>query len=387
MENFINRIGLNLGDKVPHILGALLILVIGWIVASIVRKIVLAIFSKTKLDEQLGSKLNSNMRLDKFIAKLVYYLVLLYTLLLVLGHLGMESALTPLNDLIKGFTDYIPNVVTAGIIGYVGYIIASIVSQASGFVAERVQGFVEQRGISGGLNWSKLTTQLIFLIIFIPILIAALDALGIEAISGPATDMLDSFMSAIPQILSAAVVLGVFYLVGHFLRPIVTDLLSNLGIDKVMNSMDLDPSTTGNFKLSAFAGNLVFFFLIFTGIIAGVDKLEMARISGMLEHIMGLTGNVLLGGVILVIGNYISMFVKRSIAQTESNEWLASLARYTVLFIFLALGLSTMGLAQNIVNLIFGLTIGAVAVAFALSFGLGGREAAGKYMDKFLNKF
>ena len=44
-----------------------------------------------------------------------------------------------------------------------------------------------------------------------------------------------------------------------------------------------------------------------------------------------------------------------------------------------------MGIAESIVNLAFGLTLGAIAVAFALSFGLGGREAAGKQMEHFFN--
>ena len=45
-----------------------------------------------------------------------------------------------------------------------------------------------------------------------------------------------------------------------------------------------------------------------------------------------------------------------------------------------------MGIAENIVNMAFGLTLGAAAVAFALSFGLGGREAAGKQMERFFDK-
>ena len=66
---------------------------------------------------------------------------------------------------------------------------------------------------------------------------------------------------------------------------------------------------------------------------------------------------------------------------------LSTLARFATLGLFLAIALRYMGLADDIVNLAFGLTLGAVAVAFALSFGLGGREAAGKQMEKFFDKF
>jgi hypothetical protein len=51
------------------------------------------------------------------------------------------------------------------------------------------------------------------------------------------------------------------------------------------------------------------------------------------------------------------------------------------------MGLRAMGIADDIVNLAFGLTLGAVAIAVALSFGLGGREAAGKQMEHWLSKF
>jgi len=387
MENILETLTGPFSGTLKLVIGAVIILIVGWIIANIVKRLTLTILGKTQLDERLGNTMNTNMRLDRFIAKLFYYLVILFTLLIVLSHLGMDSALEPLQNMLNGFTGAFPGVIKGGILGYVGYIVAKLVSEASGFITTRVQDFAEKNGLAAGIDAGKLVKQLIFLLIFIPILIAALDALGIAAISEPATAMFETFLGAIPQILSAAVIIGVFYLVGHFLRPIVTELLGNLGIDKVVDSFDLDDSTKGSFRLSAFAGNLVFFFLLFTGIISGVEKLEMTRLSGMLDHILGLSGNVLLGGVILVIGNYISLFVKRSIASTEGNDWMGSLARYTVLFIFLGLGLSTMGIAQNVVNLIFGLTIGAVAVAFALSFGLGGREAAGKKMDQFLNKF
>ena len=46
-----------------------------------------------------------------------------------------------------------------------------------------------------------------------------------------------------------------------------------------------------------------------------------------------------------------------------------------------------MGIANSIVDLAFGLTLGAVAVAVALAYGLGGREAAGEHMKKILGKF
>ena len=50
------------------------------------------------------------------------------------------------------------------------------------------------------------------------------------------------------------------------------------------------------------------------------------------------------------------------------------------------MGLLAMGIADDMVNLAFGLTLGALAVAFALSFGRGGRKAAGRQMEYWLSK-
>jgi hypothetical protein len=63
------------------------------------------------------------------------------------------------------------------------------------------------------------------------------------------------------------------------------------------------------------------------------------------------------------------------------------MARYAILVLVFAIGLNAMGIADTIVHLAFGLSLGAVAVAVALSFGLGGREAAGKHAEYLLSKF
>jgi hypothetical protein len=70
----------------------------------------------------------------------------------------------------------------------------------------------------------------------------------------------------------------------------------------------------------------------------------------------------------------------------ESQRGLARVAHLAILGLVIAMGLRAMGIADDIVNLAFALTFGAVAVAVALSFGLGGREAAGRQMEYWLAK-
>lgn len=72
--------------------------------------------------------------------------------------------------------------------------------------------------------------------------------------------------------------------------------------------------------------------------------------------------------------------------EYNSSRWLGSLVRVLIIGLVLALGLRAMGIADSIVNLAFGLTLGAVAVAFALAFGLGGRQPAERLLSDLLDK-
>ncbi len=385
LSNLTDALSVRFGNLLPGVLGALVVLILGFIIAGLVRRLVLRLMQRTSIDEKLANKLHTSFRIDKFVAKLFYYLMVIFTLLVVLNLLGADSVLEPLKIMLNQFTGYLPNILGAGIIGFAGYMIASIVAEMTGFLSERLEGFGERMGFTAGsINLSKLLKQIVFIIIFIPILILALDTLKMEAISKPATEMLSTLMNAIPKIIAAVVLLGVFYIVGKYVVTIVTDLLRNLGVDTYANNMGLQ-SVLGNASLSGLIGKLAMFFIMFTGIIAAADKLGLGQVEGILNDIFHIAGRIFFGLIILVGGLAISRVATRMLEQSQNNGIFVPIAKFAIMGIFLAFALHTMGIAESIVNLAFGLTLGAIAVAFALSFGLGGREAAGKQMEEFFN--
>ncbi len=387
LENLTSSLSTQFGSKLPGLLGALLVLIIGFFVAKIVKKIVLKLMAKTAIDEKIGQKMQTSVRIDNFVAKLVYYLIVLFTLVIVLDLLGAGDVLAPLQDMLSKFLGYIPNIILAGILTFAGYIIASIVSEATGFLSERLEGFGKRMGMdSGSMDLSKIVKQIVFIIIFIPILIMALDALNMSAISEPAKEILSTMMNAIPNIIFAVVIIGVCFIIGKYAVAIVTDLLRNLGLDDLSNKMGLN-KMIGETSLSGLIGSLAMFFIMFMGVISAADKLELTQVQDILNNVMHIAGKVFFGMIILMAGIFISNLVSDMLSKSEGNSYLTPVAKFAIMGIFLAFALHTMGIAESIVNLAFGLTLGSVAVAFALSFGLGGREAAGKQMEKFFNKF
>jgi len=383
LHNAIDGFMTTVGDFLPGLLGALLVLIIGWFIARALRSLTKNLLSKTDLDNRLFKTTKSNFSPEAMISKLVYFVVMLIVLMVVLEKLGVTDVLDPIKGMVATFLEAVPKIITAGIIGFAGYMIATIVSELMGFAGESLDRFSTKMGFAtNDFDLGKLVKQLVFIIIFIPILIIAIDKLGFRTLSEPLTDMLRTMMDAIPKLIAAAVILAVFYFGGRFVTGILKELLGNLGIDNMANKMGI-ANMMGSNKMSTVASNLVFAFLMFTGVIAAVEQLEFTQMSVLLNDLLEMSGRILFGLIIMAIGNWIST----TAAGAVQDKFLGSVTRMATLGLFLAIALRTMGIANDIVNLAFGLTLGAVAVAVALSFGLGGREAAGKQMEHLLKKF
>jgi len=385
VRNLLDPLLSKFGGALPNILGALIVLIIGFMIAKMVAKLIERLLKKTNVDERIAARINAPFRLDKFIAKLAYYLVVIYTLIIVLDLLGVQSVLEPIQAMLTNFVAFIPKIIGAGIIGFAGYMIAKIASEATAFLSERLEGFGSKMGIQqGSFDLSNVVKQIVFVIVFVPILIIALDTLEMKAISEPATNLLSQMMDAIPMVLAAVLLIGVFYIVGKYVVGIIVNLLSNLGVDGFSEKLGI-ANYTGNISLSKVIGNIAMFFIMFAGIIAAAEKLELTQLQLIMNDIMHIAGKVFFGMIILLGGIFISNIAVSAIENSNKGSYLASIARFAILGVFLSFALHTMGIAESIVNLAFGLTLGAIAVAFALSFGLGGREAAGKQMQSFFD--
>jgi|AntDeeMinimDraft_6_1070357.scaffolds.fasta_scaffold07127_1 hypothetical protein len=388
MNNYFESFLEGIVNYLPNVLGAILILIIGFIIASVIRKLVKAGLGKANLNEHTAKKGGMKMNLESIISKFVYYIIVIIVLLVTLSILNVEGVLEPLQNMVNVFLVFIPNLIAAAIIGFAGYLLAKIAAELVGGLVSSLQAASERFGLKGNVSLGNIIQKIVFVLIFVPVLIVALDALQINAISEPATNMLDTLLAAIPDILAAAIILVVFYAIARFITPIVTDILKNMGADRLPEKMGLKKAIGNNNSLSEVTGKLLFFFIMFFGVVSALDKVNLYGISNMLGELLELSAQIVFGLVIIAIGNYLANIAYQSLSDSaRSGKTVAAIARYTVLGLFIAIALRTMGIANEIVTLAFGLTLGAAAVAFALSFGLGGREAAGKQMEHMLSRY
>ncbi len=375
-------------EYAPRLLGGLALALLAWLLASIVRMVSQKLLDRTTLDEKLSE--HADMApIGESLAGALFWLVILLFVPAILGALGLRGLLDPLTQMLTKALDMLPNAVAALVIGGVGWILATVLRNLTTNLSRTagIDKIGQRAGIGETVRLSGVAGMLVFVVVFVPSLIAALDALKIEAISRPATDMLGMILAAVPHLIAAALILVVTWLVATFASRLLASLLATLGFDTLPARIGLGHAFS-QVSASTFVGRVALFFAMLFATVEAANQLGFHQVGSIVETFIRFGGDILLGSAILIIGFWLANVAFTAIdrAAGPNSKGLARIARFAILALVVAMGLRAMGIADDIVNLAFGLTLGAIAVAVALSFGLGGREAAGKLMEHWLSR-
>ncbi|PWQ97133.1 mechanosensitive ion channel [Leucothrix pacifica] len=371
MDNILSPITDTLGPAASGSLGkaliGLLILVVGLLIVKFLASFFKRLLGKVGFLEQHN--------LAAPIASLAKAIMTIFVLIAVLQHFGLTGVLDPLKEMVNKFLGVIPNIIGAGVIAYAGWIIAKIVAELTGAALNKVDQNLLAKTGNSELKVAKLGSSFIFAAILLPIIVAALGVLNIPAISRPASEMINKLMAAIPNIIGAGIILVVAYFVAKFVVQMLGGILDGMGVDELPEKLGIQSLFTPTFTPSKLVGGAIMFFSMLTATTAAVNTLGIDVISSIFAKVLEFGGGILIGSVILIVGYTLSSIAYNKLSETTSDG-IASIARFAILGLVIAMGLKAMGLADNIVNMAFGFTLGAVAIAAAIAFGLGGQEAA-----------
>jgi hypothetical protein len=395
LTNFLNQIF----GFLPRIGSAAALLGVAWIVATIVKNLVVKSAQSFDIDGQMSSATGETpISPTETLGSALYWFVFLFFLPMVLGVLGLEGPLAPVQNLLNGLLQAVPKILTAAAIGLVGWMVAQVVKNVvtNLLAASGVDRMGDQMGLSGGTKLSGLAGTVVYVLILIPAVISALKALDISAISGPATTMLEQVFNAIPLVFTAGAILGVSYFIGKFLGDLVTGLLSGFGFDNVLSWLGIQtpvvttPEADDAAKTPSEIGGLVVLVgTMLLATVAAVDVLKMPALSALVGTVIAIAGQVLVGVAVFAVGLFLANFAAKLIQSSGVNQanTLAQVARIAILAFVGAMALERMGISTNIVNLAFGLLLGAIAVAIAIAFGLGGRDVAAENLREWMKPF
>jgi Conserved TM helix len=382
----------------PKLVAGVVLAAVAWVVATVVRTILSRVLVATSLDSRvqrsgstaIGAPVGTKPAnaLSGQLAQAGFWFTLLLFLPAVLGALQLDGLLAPVQGMMTSLLGIVPNILAAAAIGVVGYLVATLLRAIVSNLLDAAGANRASRslGLSESLKLSTLAGTVVYVLVLLPTLIAALDALKIEAISAPASAMLGQVFELIPNLIAAAVILGVTYFVARIVAGLATEFLAGVGFDTLPVKLGLS-SNPNSLKASVVAGKALMFFAMLFAATEAANRLGFVQVSELAATFIKFGGDLLLGGFILTVGFWLANLTHDAIqrAAGEAKSPIARIARFAILGLVLAMGLRAMGIASDIVNLAFGLTLGAVAVAGALSFGLGGREAAGRQMEHWLS--
>lgn len=322
------------------------------------------------------------------IGRALFWVVMLISLPAALGAVGLSSLIEPLEQMAQRFLAFLPNSIGAGLIFGIGLAVATIARRATTSVLEATQAdqLAERFGLkamTGQAGITKFAGVLVFTLLIIPVAIAALDALAIQSIAQPAKDMLTSFLAAIPNIFGAAIVLLLSYVIARFAADTLTSLLPTLGFDQVGDNLGVSREVFGKRSLSMIAGYVAFAALMLFGTIEAAKLLNFTVVSNLLTHLLTLGGQILLGAVIIAFGVVAADFVHSIVVKSKDAKPMAGFIKVAIIVLATAMGLRQMGVANEIINTGFTLLLGGVALGAAIAIGWGGKDTAGRLLEKW----
>jgi hypothetical protein len=351
--------------------------------------------ANTKLVDGPSSS-SGDVQLSQTLPEAVYWLVLFLFLPAILGALQMPGLLEPIQGMFEKALGYLPNLLGAGIILAIGFLIAKIIRQvvtnlAASFGADHLGEKVGLMSADGGTKLSGIVGVIAYATVLFPIIVAALNTLDIEAVTNPASIVLERITAAIPGLIGGALVLAISFFIAKLVAGVVVDVLGGVGFDEFPNRLGLtklseaQPGTTKSTP-SQHAGKAVTVVIMLLATMQALPMMGLEMLSVHLEQLIEFATQVLLGLVIIGIGVYLANLASSFVADSgvQNADRLATVAKVAIIFMAGAMGLERMGLSTSIVNVAFGTLLGGLGLAAAIAFGWGGRDAAKRLLDRYV---
>jgi Conserved TM helix len=390
----LNQLLVRLFQFIPQLAGAAILLLIAWVLASIVQVLITRGLRAAKVDARFAEQTEGTkpVSLTQTIAETSYWLVFLLFLPAILDALGLAGLLTPVQGMINKLLSYLPNIFTAALILAVGWFVARIVRGiVSNFLtavgADQVGQRVGLTSVLGGRGLSEIVGVIVYVLILVPVLLAALDALSLEAVTRPTSNMLNTMLETLPKVFAASLIVLVAYITGKLVETLVTNLLSGVGFDAILLRLGLRRATSaGQRTPSEVIGRFAFLAIMLVAVTEAARQLEFLVLADLITRFMVFAGEVILGLIIFGIGLYLANLAASVVETSGATQahLLALATRVSIIVLAGAMALRQMGVASDIINLAFGLLLGAVALAVALAVGLGARDVAGREVEKLI---
>jgi small-conductance mechanosensitive channel len=205
----------------------------------------------------------------------------------------------------------------------------------------------------------------------------------------PLQNALSTFLSYLPQLVGAIIILIIGYIVAKVLQAVVTRVLRGIGFENWMERGGIkqffDRAQTRQTPTSII-GKLVFWFVFIIAITMAADALGIPQVSAVLGQLIAYIPSIIAAILILILAALLANFVSGIVRGATGSDLLASVARYAIIVYAVFAAITELGIAVTLTAPTFLILLGAVALAAALAFGLGGRDLARDILQRAYNR-
>ncbi len=385
---------------VPNLVAGLLLCVVAWIVASVMKFFAIKAVTILKLNEKVEKfnegKEGEPTKLENPVANTVSVITWLFFLPSILHALEISGITEPLENLFLKALEFVPNLAACAAIVVAGLFFAEFLRRItlSLLTNVKVDSFGEKVGLSGFLgvkSIAKPISIIVYTLIALPVVTAALSALQLDVLADSTTSLLSRILNATGNIFGAALTLFIAYLLGSLACRLTTDLLASLGFNKLFSYLGLakkpEAGAAESDKPAIFVGKLILVTVMLFGVVSACQLLGFDYLAQLVYSFIPFAGRILLGAIIFLLGISLANFVSGIVeGQNWENKLLKTVIHCIILFFSGALALHSTGIASPIIVNGFVLILGAFAVAFAIAFGWGGKDFAAKKLEEWFSK-
>jgi hypothetical protein len=198
------------------------------------------------------------------------------------------------------------------------------------------------------------------------------------------SNALNAFLTAIPLVIGAIIIIIIVWLIASAVARLVTELLRRAGADRAFaeHGGSVYGERAKSIKPSRVAGDLVKWLIRLVFLVAAANVLGMPQVSQLLNDVLLWIPNLIVAAVVLLVAPLLARFV-RGLIEVGAGEMgftnaplLGRIAEIAIVAFAVVIAINQIGIAANLVNTLFIGLVGALALAFGLAFGLGGRDVA-----------
>ena len=212
-----------------------------------------------------------------------------------------------------------------------------------------------------------------------------------DAIFAALTNALNGFITAIPLIVGAIVIIVIGWIVSNVLARVVREVLARAGADRMFaeHGGAVYGSQSKQVQPSVVASEIVKWIIRFVFLVAAANVLGMPQVSLLLNSVLLWIPNLLVAAVILLVAPLIGRFLRGVIEVGAGNmgftnaSLLGRIAEVAVVAFAVLIAIDQLGIAADLLNILFTGVVAALALAFGLAFGLGGRDVAGRIAESW----